>query len=482
MPRKSPLDLVDQALGRSFERLTTSHHRRRLQRVNWERAISPPPELWAAGDPPPRPGNAVDVLIDGRDAFAAMAEAMQAARSHIHITGWHVTPEFALTRGSNPLILRDLLRDLVSRVAVRVLIWAGAPLPVLRPWRGDVRRDRDRLCRGTPMQCVLDARERPMHCHHEKTIVVDDRVAFVGGLDLTSFSGDRWDHAEHPARGGQGWHDLAARMRGPAVRDVADNFAFRWQAITGEQLPPAAPAPQAGTTEVQVVRTMPDHMYPWRPQGDFRILESYMAALESARRFIYLENQYLWSAEILSVLRRKISQPPSPDFRLVLLLPARASKGGDDTRGQLGTLVQADDGRGRLLACTLYAVGGDRDRPVYVHAKAGIVDDRWMTIGSANLNEHSLFNDTEMNVVTRDESLIRETRLRLWSLHLERAIDALRDDPVTVIDTIWKPTAEEQDARRKRGQRMTHRLTLLPGVSRRSRLLLGPLQGLVVDA
>lgn len=476
------MDVVDRALGRSVERLTVSHHQRRLGRVGWDRAIAPPMERWAAGDPPPRPGNAVDVLIDGKDTFAAMVEAMQAARSQIHITGWHLSPEFALTRYQPAVILRDLLRDLVSRVAVRVLIWAGAPLPILRPWRGDVRRDREYLCGGTPMQCVLDARERPLHCHHEKTIVIDDRVAFVGGLDLTSFGGDRWDLPEHPARGREGWHDVATRLRGPVVQDVADNFAFRWHAVTGERLPKVEPAPAAGPIEAQIVRTMPDQMYRQRPQGDFRILESYLAALESAQRFIYLENQYLWSPEILAVLRRKVSDPPSHDFRLLLLLPSKASTGSDDTRGQLGTLLQADDGRGRLLACTLYAPGPDRDWPVYVHAKVGIVDDAWMTIGSANLNEHSLFNDTEMNVVIRDADLIRDTRLRLWSAHLERSAEALRGDPVSVIDAVWKPTAEEQADRRKRGERMTHRLTMLPGVSRRSRLLLGPLQGLVVDA
>jgi phosphatidylserine/phosphatidylglycerophosphate/cardiolipin synthase-like enzyme len=482
VPGKSPLDVVDRGLGRSFERMTVSHHRRRLRRVGWERALEPGAEPWATGDPPPRSGNAVEVLIDGKDALAAMVQAMQHARSHIHITGWHLSPEFAMTRGDRPTVVRDLLRDLASQVAVRVLLWAGAPLPLLRPWRREVRRDRDRLCAGTPMHCALDARERPLHCHHEKTIVIDDRIAFVGGIDLTNFNGDRWDQPHHPARGAEGWHDVAVRLSGPAVVDVAENFSLRWQATTGERLPPVEPPPAAGAIQVQVVRTMPDHMYAARPQGDFRILESYLAALDRAQRFIYLENQYLWSPEILELLRHKVGNPPSPDFRLLLLLPARASNGADDTRGQLSTLVQADDGRGRVLACTLYAIGGDRDWPVYVHAKVGIVDDRWMTIGSANLNEHSLFNDTEMNVVTHDRDLIRDTRLRLWAAHLGRPAEDLEIDPVTAIDTIWKPSAEQQAERRRRGLRMTHRLTMLPGVSRRSRLLLGPLQGLVVDA
>ena len=177
-----------------------------------------------------------------------------------------------------------------------------------------------------------------------------------------------------------------------------------------------------------------------------------------------------------------LAKPPTPDFRLLLVLPAKPDSGGDDTRGQLGTLVQADGDGGRLLACTLYAIGGQKDWPVYVHAKVGIVDDAWMTIGSANLNEHSLFNDTEMNVVTHDPGLALQTRLCLWAEHLQRPVGGVAGNPSDVIDRLWRPIAQEQAARRERGERMTQRLALLPGVSRRSRLLLGPLQGLVVDA
>jgi phosphatidylserine/phosphatidylglycerophosphate/cardiolipin synthase-like enzyme len=257
---------------------------------------------------------------------------------------------------------------------------------------------------------------------------------------------------------------------------------MRWQAIVGETLPSAPTPSRAGDVELQIVRTVPDGMYRQLPRGEFRTLESYLRGLRSAQRFIYLENQFLWSPEILAVLREKLVRPPTPDFRLLLVLPAKPDNGSDDTRGQLGTLVQADDDRGRLLACTLYATGGEKDWPIYVHAKVGIVDDSWMTLGSANLNEHSLFNDTEMNLVTHDAALARQVRLRLWSEHLQRPAKELAGAPAAVIDQLWKPIAHEQAERRTRGERATHRLAMLPGVSRRSGLMLGPLQGLVVDA
>jgi phosphatidylserine/phosphatidylglycerophosphate/cardiolipin synthase-like enzyme len=474
--------VADDALGQLVERLATSHHRRRLQHVGWTRAIDATAGGWAEGDPPPRPGNALTLLIDGADALQAMAAAIAEARSHVHVTGWHITPTYAMTRGDRPLVLKQVLADVAARIPVRVLIWAGVPVPIMKPWRGDVRKVRDELIAGNHIQCALDARERPIHCHHEKTIVIDDRIAFVGGIDLTSFHADRWDTQDHKPRGAVGWHDVAARIAGPAVRDVAENFAMRWQAITGEALPPVATPSSAGDIEVQVVRTVPDGTYPRLPRGDFRILESYLRALRAAQRFIYLENQFLWSPEILAVLREKLANPPTADFRVVVVLPAKPDSGSDDTRGQLGTLVQADGDGGRLLACTLYAIGGEQDWPVYIHAKVGIVDDAWMTVGSANLNEHSLFNDTEMNLVTHDARLAQQTRMRLWSEHLQRPVSEVAGDPTDVIDRVWKPIAQEQAERRKQKQQMTRRLIMLPGISRRSRLLLGPLQGLVVDA
>ena len=163
------------------------------------------------------------------------------------------------------------------------------------------------------------------------------------------------------------------------------------------------------------------------PGGEFSILESYLRAIRSAERLVYLESQFLWSPELVAELERKLRNPPDDGFRLVVVLPTKPNNGGDDTRGQLGRLAAADAGAGRFLACSLHQPG-DHSRPVYVHAKVGIVDDRWLTIGSANLNEHSLFNDTEVNLATRDAALARATRLRLWSEHLERDASELEGD------------------------------------------------------
>jgi phosphatidylserine/phosphatidylglycerophosphate/cardiolipin synthase-like enzyme len=270
-------------------------------------------------------------------------------------------------------------------------------------------------------------------------------------------------------------------VRGPAVADVAGHFALRWREVTSEALGEPAEPEEAGTHRVQVVRTVPERVYESLPRGDFRILEVYLRAIRSAERFIYLESQFLWSPELVAELAAKLRRPPSPEFRIVVVLPARPNNGGDDTRGQLAVLVDADGGRRQFLACSLYQIGAQPAQEVYVHAKIAIVDDRWLTLGSANLNEHSLFNDTEMNLVVADAALATSLRNRLWSEHLECDPHDLAAPVHELVDERWRPRAEAQLARIRAGRPVEHRLSLLPHVSRRTRRLLGPFNGLVVD-
>jgi phosphatidylserine/phosphatidylglycerophosphate/cardiolipin synthase-like enzyme len=480
---RGPLEELDRAAGVGIDTLVRAHHRRRLRRAGRASQLEPPDDdgLWAAGDPPPREGCRLEILIDGAEALPRISEALAGARSEVNIAGWHITSDFGLDRDEGAKRLRDHLAELAERVDVRVLLWAGAPLPVFSPRRSQVRRVRAELTEGTKVRCALDSRERPMHCHHEKLVIVDGEIAFVGGIDLTTLGGDRFDSGDHPARGSIGWHDASSRLEGPAVADVAEHFASRWHEVTGERLPSTSPPAPVGGHEVQVVRTVPEKIYDFLPQGDFRILESYQRALRSARSLIYLENQFLWAPQVVQILLDKLRDPPSDRFRAVIVLPAKPNNGADDTRGQLAQLAAADDGAGRFLAATLQSRTGQLSGPLYVHAKIGIVDDQWLTIGSANLNEHSFFNDSEMNVACCDPALARETRLRLWSEHLELPVEAVGGDSTQVVDELWKPIAREQLERREQGEPATHRLLELRGVSRRSAALLGPLQGFVVD-
>jgi phosphatidylserine/phosphatidylglycerophosphate/cardiolipin synthase-like enzyme len=477
------LDRVDERIGDRIENVLCAHHHRRLRRLGWGDVLDRDGTDDRFGARAPvRQGNRLEVLIDGETGLPAIEEAIRNAKSHVHIANWHASSDFRLTREPDAPTLRDLLAATAQRgVDVRLLMWAGPPVPAFKPTRGLAKAEQKKFTAHTGVRCVLDSRERTMHCHHEKLVIVDDTVAFVGGIDFTALEGDRHDSHEHPPDRPICWHDLMTRLHGPIVTDVANHFRLRWSEVANEDLPAPATQGPAGETNVQLLRTVPDATYAFAPRGEFTILDAYVRALRSARKLIYLENQFLWSPEIAEILIDKLCDPPADDFRLVLLLPRKPSNGADTTRGQLGRLMDADDGNHRLLATTLSTHDGDASAPVYVHAKLGIVDDEWMTIGSANLNEHSLFNDTEVNVATDDRELIRATRLRLWSEHLGHPAEALDKDPASVVDDLWRPTAQEQADLEASGRPRTHRLTLLPGVSRRAGRLQGPLRGLLVD-
>jgi phosphatidylserine/phosphatidylglycerophosphate/cardiolipin synthase-like enzyme len=475
------LGRVDTAVGDAVERAVRVHHRRRLRRVGWLPALDAPASFVAPHAFSPREGNRVEVLVDGAAALPRIAAAIRAADHSVDLAGWFFSPDFELTRGPERRALSGLLRETAGRgVEVRLLAWAGAPLPLFRPGRRQVANVMAELSDGARLRFATDRRERPMLCHHEKLVIVDGRQAIVGGIVLTDLDGDRFDSGRHPIRSGTGWHDATMLTEGPVVEDVARHFGMRWWEVTGERLATPDPPKPAGDVRVQVARTVPERVYGSLPLGDFSILEAYVGALRAARTLVYLENQFLWSSEIVEILAGLLRRPPSDEFRMVVVLPAHPSTGADDTRGQLAVLSDADVD-GRLLCCTLVARGNGAIEPVYVHAKIGIVDDRWLTLGSANLNEHSLFNDTEVNLVVADPALAATTRRRLWAEHLELPLDAVAGDPPTLVDDVWRPTATEQLARRRAGDPATHRLLLLPGVSRRARRLLGPIQSLLVD-
>ena len=202
-------------LGRRIDKSVADRHRRRLRKSGWERALDASSIAFAGGTAPARSGNSVEILIDGADALPVIAREMAAATSHVHVTGWFLSPELALSREEEPLVVRTLLAELAERIDVRVLLWKGAPIPAFRPSRADVREMEETLTRHTKIRTALDSCTGASHCHHEKTIVIDDRVAFVGGIDLTVDGGDPYDTPNHRARGGIGWHDAAARIEGP---------------------------------------------------------------------------------------------------------------------------------------------------------------------------------------------------------------------------------------------------------------------------
>jgi len=416
----------------------------------------------------------VTPLVDGDRFLGELFTALHSARRYVYVAGWCLTPELPLRRGTPQELvetrLLEVLRTTAARVPVRILLWAGSRA-VLHPSPADMERVVRVFARQAPnnLTCRLDHTAHFSHCHHQKAIVVDGQLAFVGGMDLTTLTGDRWDVPGHPLRAGPNWHDIQVKLEGEVVADVEDNFRQGWQGSCPNGAPQAAGdlpdrrAPvldPAWVTPAQVVRTIPNAVYATMPRGEFGIRHAYLSALRHAQRFIYLENQYLWSPEVMEVLVEQLQRPHVEPFRIVIVLPAGAHSGKWDNDQHVRKLRAVDNGRGIVSVYALYASGPSagihafRYRPVYVHAKVAIIDDQWLTIGSANLNARGFVTDSEMNVVVQDRGLATTLRVDLWAEHLALSREQIqRTDLISLIDQQWRDRATANAAIMGEGDR-----------------------------
>ncbi|HEX2909441.1 MAG TPA: phospholipase D family protein [Chloroflexia bacterium] len=435
-------------------KVPASHEKAVRQGSWWEKEAA-----WFAGGTTPRLHNIVTPLVDGENFFGELHKQLCQAQSYVFIAGWTLTPYFPVQRDNLEKIidsrLVEVLSEISQRVPVRILLWNGAPLlfePTTR-YTQEIKQLIDQQGKAD-LVCYLDKSAKPSHCHHQKAIVIDGQVAFVGGMDLTSFMGDRFDSRAHPLRAGINWHDVQLKLEGEVVGDVEHNFRQRWQEAVKkpeERLLPPHREPGFDpnwNTPVQIVRTIPRKIYRFAPRGEFGIFHAYISLIEQAQHFIYLENQYIWSPHILEALSKAIQAPHPGPFRVVLVLPAKAEDGKWDNDNHVARLRELDGGRGIVSVYSLYTSGPNIGkhaftyRAVYVHAKVAIVDDEWFMVGSANLNNRGLITDSEINALVHKPEQAKALRISLWAEHLGIPPEEVAEtDAITVIDQTWKERA-----------------------------------------
>jgi len=475
--------------ARRFGAVVSSADARRHQRREPARQQAPVDAWWGGearwfpGDTPPRQHNRVTALVDGECYFAELCAAIRQAEHYVYVAGWCLTPNMPLQRADRQELVEHQIVAVLSaaaqRVPVRVLLWAGAralfqpeTLTML-----EVQKEMQEQGSGD-LQCRLDYSAIASHCHHQKAVVIDGQVAFVGGLDLTMLAADRWDTPQHPLRVGPNWHDVQVCIEGEAVADVEANFRQRWEATTGDKgLPHREPRAEPDwQTPLQIVRTLHSNTYAFAPDGMRGIEHAYRQVIRGARRLIYLENQYLWSDEIVDDLIALVQHPPTPEFRIVIVLPLRAADGKWDNDQRVETL-RAADRAGRVVSIySLYASGPSSGkkafhyRPIYVHAKVAVVDDEWVLVGSANINLRGFETDSELDAFIHDAEFARALRVRLWAEHLARAEEQVAAlPPAHVVDALWKSQAEEnarlmaEERRPLNGSVMQYQVGHIPG-------------------
>lgn len=391
-------------------------------------------------------------LIDGANFFRAFREMAKQAQHSLLIIGWDIDSRVKLIKEQKaeqesdglPVNLGDFLHSLIKRnsqLHIHVLDWdfimLFAPsrewMPLYKEeWKADPR-----------LHFHLDDQHPAGACHHQKIVVVDDRVAFAGGLDLTR---GRWDTSEHrpcdPRRRDvetdpipQPYHDIQMIVSGPVAAALGELARERWHRATGEKLaPPPEPvpsipywpdylAPDLENTSVAIARTVPRY----GDQAEVREVEQLLLdAIAAARDTIYIEAQYFTAQKIGAALAKRLSEYDGPE--VVVLLPEHtdgwlSQNTMDVLRERLFKQLQRADHHHRLRLYCPYVPGLDGEC-VNVHSKMIIVDNELVRVGSANLNNRSMGLDTECDLVleaagdARVHGAIETFRNRLLGEHL----------------------------------------------------------------
>jgi phosphatidylserine/phosphatidylglycerophosphate/cardiolipin synthase-like enzyme/uncharacterized membrane protein YdjX (TVP38/TMEM64 family) len=386
-------------------------------------------------------------LIDGAAYFRAVREAIVRARHSIFILGWDIDSRMRLVpEGANdgsPELLGDFLNAVVAQrrgLRACVLAWDFAMLYALeREWLPVYKLDWRTHRRLT---FRLDAHHPVAASHHQKVVVIDDCVAFVGGFDLTQ---RRWDTARHAAHDplrvdpdGQSYgpfHDVQAVVDGDCARALGELCRERWRSggfhhapepatrDAGECWPPSVPVDVADL-DVAIARTSPE-FGDMPGVGELRAL--HQDAFAAARQSVFMENQYFSSNLVADALAARLREPDGPD---VVLVSHRMESGWleETTMGVLRSRIYRKlglaDVHGRFASyCPELP---DLDRAcLNVHSKVLIVDDDFVTVGSANLSNRSMGFDTECNLAfeargdARLAAAIAGLRNRLLGEHLD---------------------------------------------------------------
>jgi len=374
--------------------------------------------------------------------------AIARAKHSVFILGWDFDSRVRLVPqpdDGDPAELGEFLKEMVRRsrgLRVYVLSWDFAMAFALdREWV-PLYKLGWRTHPAPRLAFRLDDRHPPGGSHHQKVVVVDDAVAFVGGLDLTH---GRWDTPEHrreepnrldaQGRSGRPNHDVQAIVDGAAAAALGELARERWRRATGlecvpsERSPasdpwPAGLAPELTAADVAISRTDPGWVN-GQPVEEIRSL--YVDAIAAAKRFVYLENQYFSSSVVGAALEARLREVAGPEVVVVSRLTEEGwleERTMGLLRARLHQRIRAADAHGRYRLFYPHVPELEGAQPLNVHSKVLIVDDELCSVGSANFNNRSMGFDTECNMAIaahgeeRVKRAIAGLRRRLLAEHL----------------------------------------------------------------
>lgn len=436
--------------------------------------------------------NNVIPFIDGEDYMRHLSDRLSKMNPkdmrhpdfYLHLAGWRVSPQINLVVGG--LKFENWIKYLISEgVIVRAMLWyfTHTHITKLIPHIGFnhprdntqfvelVNKFNSMTYKTIHTAGIQDNRvpKYRLASHHQKHIILRSEGihwAYIGGIDIAV---DRWDtqlHNNHPNRVPEfmhAWHDVHCCILGPAVVQIWQNFAQRWNDRTppvNSQSPPTVipksetpDAQEYGTHHVQLLRTLAcGDVYSFAPRGEMTVQMALLNAIEKAEHYIYIEEQYLWPCRLVDKLKEAINR--KPDLKIILVLakvfdlPQPLKSLHIEMRVEA---IRSITGGSKDQVFVYHLEQLDSNEQIYVHSKLMIIDDRYVSIGSANITRRSMTTDSELTVGIVDAQVIvgtingyeskvckfaKDLRIKLWQEHLGIADPTLLDDPIASI-RLW---------------------------------------------
>jgi cardiolipin synthase len=354
------------------------------------------------------PGNRVALLQDGPPTYEAMFEAISGARHHVNLESYILEAD-----GPGEEFARRLLERAAAGVRVNVLFDSFGSLRTPARFFERLREGGIDVCEYNPISRVGNLLSRALHLRdHRKLLVVDGRVGFIGGVNISSVysSGSApIIHKEREDGARPGWRDTHLRVEGPIVTELQRLFMRHWVRHSTIPLHGAGYYPSlaaAGGQRVALAACDAGR----RRNPFYRAL---LGAIDAAQERVLLTTAYLVPTRRLL---RALTQAARRGVEVHLLLPGISDF--------WAPLAAGRSHYGRLLRAGVHL---HERHDTLLHAKTCVVDSLWTTVGSSNLDWRSFLHNAEANLIVLDAALAQEME-RAYAEDLARAREIARAD------------------------------------------------------
>ena len=324
-------------------------------------------------------GNEVVLLRNGPATYQAMFVAIAAARDHVNMETYIFEDDEVGQRFAQLLMERQRAGVQVNLIRDGAGTFGTPPAFFQRMCDAGIR-----VLEFNPLNPLVLRKDWELNQRdHRKLLIVDGRVAFLGGINISSvYSGGSFGSAAPRRRAGDlAWRDTDLQVRGPVVAEFQKLFLAAWQNQKGDPLPERAWFPPPEPAGRQVVRAIGSS-----PEEPFSLIyATLLSAIGSAETSIHLTNAYF-----------------VPDPQLLTALEAAAARGVDVRLilpSQTDSWLVFHAGRAHFDRLLRAGVHIHERRGVILHSKTALIDGVWATVGSTNLDWRSFLHNHELDAV-----------------------------------------------------------------------------------